>query len=298
MKIAGFQFNKVIIIQSLEPHEFQTGKHISDYVSNLFKESKNLIPTELINCSNKTEFLNVLTSIESDCKNKGQIPILHIDCHGDLELGLEFSNGSLIQWKELASKLTLINLATRFNLLCIFSACYGGTFLGEMGAISPAPCWCMVAPSRTVEPDEILRGFRIFYSALINHNDVGVAVHQISKLRLEKGSWFGEPSELWFEKVVSNYIEDHCNSKAIKKRALELYKSGMIFDQKISISEAKRRIKDQNRQKVFLPYFETYFMIKEIPENSKRFERVLKDLQSKFSSFESKGVHHKFLKGL
>lgn len=291
MKISGFQFNKIIIIQSLEPNEFQTGKHISEYVSGLFTEAKIPLSVEFINCSNKIDFLNLLTSIELDCKNKGLIPILHIDCHGDLEDGLEFSNGSLMQWQELASRLTSINLATRFNLLCIFTACFGGAFLGEMGAISPAPCWCMVAPSRTVKPDEILSAFRIFYATLVDQNDVGVAVHRISQIKLESGKWFGEPSELWFENIVSNYVEEHCTSKAIKKRALELYRSGMIFDKKISISEAKKRIKEQNRQKVFLEYFERYFMVNEIPENLKRFGRVLRNLKDKFSSFESSGVH-------
>lgn len=293
LKLAGFLFNKIIIIQSLEPDEFQTGNHIAQYLRSLLDDLKIKMPIELINCESKIELIPILLAIKNSCIENGDLPIIHIECHGDIDDGLEFSNGSLISWTELAGEFTPINLATKFNLLLIFSACFAGNFLGQMGALAPSPCWCMVAPSEKVDPGEILRGFKVFYKTFFEKHDAGIAVHELSRIKLQFGRFFGEPSELWFEKVVSNYIEDHCTPKAIRKRAFDLIKSGMLLNQNISIAEAKRAIRDQNKKKVFESYFNSYFMIQEIPVNKKRFENVIKRINDKFPKFNLTGVHFK-----
>lgn len=289
-KISGFSFNRVVIIQSLETNEPQTGISISEYIQAQLRGNQTSLPVEVLSCDSSVGFLKILAELTVQGATFGMIPILHVECHGDELEGLEFANGSLLSWHDLSEALVKLNKATRFNLLAIFSACYGGHFLGQMGAINPSPCWCMVAPSETVDPAEIMAGFRIFYRTFFLKSDAGIAVFELSKAKLSAGRWFGQPAELWFEVVVENYITSHCTPKALKVRAKELANNSVSEGLPISMHEAKRRIKLLNSKKVFIDHFSCYFMTEDLPENKMRFHRVLVDLESKYSKFKSSGV--------
>lgn len=289
-KISGFSFNRVVIIQSLEKHEVQTGTTISDYIRAQLQEAQKDLPVECLNCESSVEFLGILEELTKRSTLHGDIPILHVECHGDEIEGVEFANGSMLSWQDLSSALVKLNKATQFNLMAIFSACYGGHFLGQMGAINPSPCWCMVAPSEVVDSAEIMAGFRLFYRIFFLESDAGRAVHELSKNQLSAGRWFGQPAEPWFEVVVGNYITTHCTPKLIKSRAKELAEISVVQGNPISMCEAKKRIKALNRKKVFIDHFNCYFMTADIPQNKIRFKGVMEALESKYSRFKNSGV--------
>lgn len=289
-KISGFSFNRVVIIQSLEKSESQTGTAISEFIEAQLRENHSPLPVECLNCESSVHFLKILGELTAQSAANGVIPILHVECHGDEFEGLEFANGSMLSWHDLSEALVKLNKATRFNLMALFSACYGGHFLGQMGAIDPAPCWCMVAPSEAVDPAEIMAGFRVFYREFFFKLDAGIAVFELSKIPLSIGRWFGQTAELWFEVVVENYITTHCTPKALRVRAKELANSSVVVGAPISMSEAKKRIKLLNSKKVFIDHFNCYFMTEDLPENKMRFRRVLDHLESKYAKFKSSGV--------
>lgn len=287
MKIVGFSFTKIVIIQSLEPNEIKTGRMNCEYVSAQISESNINIPVEVINCSNYLEFLQILTYLETEASSKGEIPLLHVECHGDPEDGLEFENGSTLSWLDLSAALTRLNRACRFNLLAVFSACFGGYFLSQMGAINPAPCWCMIAPTKTIDPGEILRVFRIFYFTLFRESDVGKALSEISKMQMSDGRWFGQTAELWFERLVVGYIENHCTLTAVNERAKKMYRQLRNEGKHQSIGSLTRMLRQRNRQSLLHDYFDRYFMTKEVPENNLRFNSTKQRLEFKLSELRN-----------
>lgn len=284
MNISGFTFSKIVLVQSLEPHEVQTGLHLSQYISAQISESNHQIQLEYTTCSSGVEFIEILRRLTTDAKVKGEFPIVHVECHGSSKEGLEFENGSTLSWDVLASELLHLNVACKFNLLAVFSACFGGHFLGQLDAISPAPCWCIVAPTETVDPAEIMSGFRIFYSTLLLSADAGKAAAKISRAPLSHGRWFSQPTEIWFETVVTNYITKHCTKEATRDRAKklrrQLIKEGHLPK---SIGNITRELCRLNRTNFLGEYFDTYFQTSAIPENIQRFQhaRVRLDLKLK-----------------
>ena len=162
----GFTFTKIVVVQSLEPHETQTGKLIYDFLTSELELNGYLTQVEFKTCWSAKEFSEILTTLEHEAKG-GEVPLLHVETHGTKELGLEFENSSDLSWDDLAKHLRALNVATRFNLLALFSACWGGYFLGKMSAIHQAPCYAMVGPSDKLWPDEIYAGFTAFYRVFL-----------------------------------------------------------------------------------------------------------------------------------
>lgn len=284
--LTGFTFNRIVIIQSLETGDAETGRALHEHITANERFVAARLPIEILNCGYAGQFLELIQKLTQEATT-GNVPLLHVECHGDPKEGLEFQNGSTLHWEELASALLPLNRASRFNLLAVFSACFGAHFLGQMGAINPAPCWCLVAPTEKVSPGELMAGFRAFYSGLFNNGDMGAAVRAISKHRLSHGRWLWEPAELWFEKLVTSYVEIHCCKPAARKRAKRMYRQLKKQGEHKGIGALLRSLKRRNRSDLLGEYFDGYFMTAELPDNIQRFQNVRQRITSKLATLRS-----------
>lgn len=285
--LVGAGFGRVVIIESLGPDRAGAGQYLSELVSSLVGEYGLSVDVSLIRCNGSVDFISELKKIENEAA-LGNCPILHVECHGHPLDGLEFLDGSSLEWSIVAGLLRPINAASRFNFLAVFSACFGGYFLGQMGAVYPAPCWCLIAPTKTVDGPEIFAGFRDFYSTLFASGDMGRAIKAISKHKLQRGRWLWEPAELWFETLVVGYLESFCTKAYARKRAKSIYRDlKRKRKPQLSIGASLRALRKNNRNILVDRYFETYFLIDSVPENSVRFNLVKKRVRSKLSDLRS-----------
>ena len=99
--MADFTFDRVVVFQSLQPHEFKSGTELKLYLEGLSEDSSHPIPIELYEFSDligfKQQLLVLCNSIEL-----GQHPILHLEMHGLADAsGLVFSDNSKITWSDL-----------------------------------------------------------------------------------------------------------------------------------------------------------------------------------------------------
>jgi len=134
-------------------------------------------------------------------------------------------------------------------------------------------------------------GFRTFYSALLNENDMGSAVRAISQCRLSYGRWLSEPAELWFETLVTGYVKEHCNKEASQKRAKEMFRILKKQGNHVSTGAILRMLRKQNKADLPNKYFEIYFITEQIPENSSRFENTLKRVETKLAELRDSGQY-------
>lgn len=286
--LSGFTFNRIVIVQSLEPSEPQTGQLLYEIISGHQEMAGYNLPIQFIKCGYADEFLNIVQQLTTEAAS-GDVPLLHVECHGDSEAGLEFENGSTLSWQRVAGALLPLNIASKFNLLSVFSACFGAYFLGQMGAIAASPCWCMVAPTETVDPGEILAGFGAFYSALFRDGDMGSAVRAIGKCKLSQGRWLWEPAEVWFEKLISGYVEEHCNEAAARKRAKLLYRELKSQGKHKSIGALLRILRAINRDSLLGKYFDIYFITDQVPGNTQRFENARQRVGAELTRLRNTG---------
>jgi hypothetical protein len=288
----NFRFSKLLVIESLESQELSTGQITADFVRSIEQAAQLGISVELIRVSYAREFSDLLKHLSAEAQSTGQVPLLHVECHGDKDLGLEFSNGSMLSWPDFSRQLASLNLATRFNLVCVFSACYGGYLLSQLSTVEPAPFLAMIAPSDELMPDEILAAFRVFYTTLFSQRDAGAAVDAISKLRLIQGYWFGQHAELWFERVTVSYVKDQCTEAAMRERVQRLYRRLLSEGNRQSIGSLKRALQKANRTGLLGELFADYFMTAQLPENNERFARAKNRVEHELAKLRATGKYY------
>lgn len=286
----GFQFNKIIIIQSLDDTESRTGELLYSFIYDKLEKNYDGIGLELVNIEYAAEFQMFMEKLAAETK-KGLCPIIHIECHGDEHKGLEFKNGSELSWEELSSELLNLNVATDFNLFLTISACYGLYFISQLNPLKPAPTWGVVGPSDTVYPDELLAGFKMFYKCFLETLDFDYASESLSKHKLSKGYWHCQNAESWFIQVAINYVTRYCTKLESRKRVAYLHSENLRLGQKESMSSIKKEVIKLNRQKLTKDYFETYFSIAKIPNNRLRFLSLKDSLESHLNQMKKSGLY-------
>lgn len=286
LALSGFTFTRIVVIQSLDHSELQTGRNLYEFIDGLNVLHNTNIPIQFFNVNSSRQFIQLLAAIEASSKANFDIPVIHVECHGSKQQGLYFADGSRLSWKATSNALVKINIATRFNLLTIFSACFGAYFISQMGATKECPCWCMVAPTEEIEAHEILVALRVFYRTFMESKDVGLAVSAVSQTPINCGQWFGKTAELWFEEQVDSYIRDHCSKEAARLRQRHIYKQLKGDGHRRSKGRIARDFKSLHKHSLTGDYFDTFFMIRQVPENKARFQAARKRLNEQIRKYQ------------
>ena len=285
----SFSFTKIVVIESLESHEVKTGEELLPLLSTYVSGNDLRLSIEYKPIDSVVEFRSLMVKLRLEAIEKHEIPILHFECHGSKSDGLEFANGSTLSWEDLSKELTKLNIATNFNLLVVFSACFGGYFLGEIKAISPAPCWGIVAPTHVIDPADAMSGFRIFYKVFLSTRDAGKAAAALVKTPTSEGSWFAQLAQLWFERIVMGYVKAYCTNAKVRIQAKRLVRSLRDEGQRASIGHMTRILKQNNRTNLTEKYFEIFFCTTHVPSAVERFEDVRKQIESKLDELRKAG---------
>ena len=270
-RLASFRCTKLVVIQSLGTGDVRTGEILQGYLSTLDSFVANGTQLEIHDCSSKVQLTTLLETLLKEATEQHSFPILHFECHGSDEGdGLVLASEERMTWEELGSLLTKLNLATEFNLLVFFAACNAFYFIEEMEAIRPAPVYAMVAPSDEVSPAEVMGGTRIYYRALFDSADAGLALRTLRAEKLEQGQWFGKTAEEWFEEVLVNYVIANCSSKEIANRAQRMYQQQPTAGPRMSVGALKRGLYKKHAS-FSDEYFNQCFHTSEVPSNVQRF---------------------------
>lgn len=289
-ELAGFRFNQIVIVQSLESHESQTGADIAAFLREETKRTGRSAPIRYIECESKPEFLKLLTAIEHEIRT-GARPILQVECHGDPAYGLEFANGSELSWDDLGEGLRRLNIASEFNLMAVFSACYGAEFVRQLYPAGPSPCYLLVSPTSQAVPYELREGLKDFYREFLQEADLGPAIRALNQRKLLEGRWFCMPAEWWFSRAVQGYFQNQCTPEAVDARVNEtvirLRNDGVVPPQRTELLSIFRTLHAQ----VVREMFDLYFAVNEVPDNLARFRHCLVQAQIEYEVLKAAGTH-------
>nr|WP_314577874.1 hypothetical protein [uncultured Pseudomonas sp.] len=288
---SGFSFSRVVIIQSLRGDDPPTGESLAQSIPHILHEYQPLIPVELIDCVSGGHFLRIIDQLCVEART-GLVPLLHVECHGDPQSGLEFADYSDLSWPELSAAMVQLNLASRFNLMAIFSACYGWHFVNEMNIIHRSPCWCLVAPTSKIRPYEILGGLRDFYQVFFTTRNISEAFETLACRDLENGIWLNPIAEAWFERLLIGYVEEHCSLAAGDKRISGHYRSLKSEGKRVSKGRLKRLFIQVQQRNLLNRYFDHYFMADLLPQNRERFKGVHARIRSRLADLRATNKYY------
>lgn len=243
----SFTFNKVYIIRSLDPgkKEYWTPGDV------LLKEMINEgVPCEIKDVLHGfANFVEVTTSIYTECTSDGIRPIIHFICHGlgpnqlpqynDGALAIwnnDTQKNELIQWEYVFYLLAPINKASHFNLFITMSVCHG--FYSAIKILDPnyrIPFCGILASPDSVMVNSSMEYFKAFYLSLIHNKDVYVAIKQLlnnlmtfkdeyEKLGIDFERQLVVFSDILFTNAAKeDYQQNRSNNAKLRRTAIQAY---------------------------------------------------------------------------
>jgi hypothetical protein len=179
--------NSIIVIESLPSDERQTGTEVYNNVieryCRIFKDENTPIKHQLIKVSNKVEFLEVLSDINSNIDDWPGGVLLHVESHGSEDLkGLVLEDGHKVSWEEIKPILSKINLKLDNDLYVSMATCFGKGIHETIEFDKPTPIRAFISANDEVFVRDILHDFEEFFIALIQHRDLTVASERLTNM--------------------------------------------------------------------------------------------------------------------
>lgn len=208
-------FNHILIVDSIPVGERNTARALHQDVSLRAQVFPGGPAVLYCRVESKDEFDALLRELAAQAPQR--IPVLHVECHGDDQHGLQFADGSVATWAELKPFLTALNVASRLNLLVVVAACEGRSVVRTMTLDDRAPFHGLIGATREVFPAELERGFLAFYEALLATHSAGDA---LAAMRRAVPDTFVYWTAQWlFQRVWDHYQRNHETPEARLERA-------------------------------------------------------------------------------
>ena len=289
----GFDFDKIIIIESLPDHERQirnesllsSGEY---YTQILFpyceKIRKVKFDFELKKVQSGKNLMSTLDLIHEETKNSNTYPLIHFEVHGREEQdGVTLKNNDFVDWESLLGKLTEINAVTANNLFVIFATCSGAFNLKYiMPRDRVFPYYAALAPDNPDYPIFLEQRYSLFYLDLLIGNGVESAIKEIVKESGHSKIIFSN-CEYYLYNAFFNEIKNKNNSKRVDRLINMLKRNGEnnLNEKELRVRINKilsSRIVDQN----VLENLKSKYLMANHPDNRNRFRFTSSELNAFF----------------
>lgn len=277
--MSGFKFNKVYVIESLDPKEDKlTGQELyEDLLRRKTYQIKDF-KTELFQVESKEDFFEKLEHIKNESITEGYYPILHFEIHGSADkTGLVLKSNELITWEELATDLRELNIIIENNLFITMAVCFGAFIMNLIKVNESAPFWGVIGSFEEIYEYDLIIRYNEFYTEFLESFDLNKAVEKLHNANPSLDSSFTFiNSEQTFINVNKKYFSEKFTQKAIGER----FRDG-IKQEGIKITDRnemhKFRLKftielHKTKRKTFEEHKEAFFMIDKFPGNAERFK--------------------------
>lgn len=171
----SFQNNSLFVLDCLPEGEssrqwlFNQLRDLQDF-QGLYKHLKE------IRVASSARLEEVLVGISEQVKGDWK-PILHFECHGSRDSGLEIGDGrDIMAWSTLNSLLTRINSACGGHLGVVMGVCHGNSVLAPISVEIPTPFYFLAGSDGSPTNDEMEREMPAFYCKLFATLDLSSAL--------------------------------------------------------------------------------------------------------------------------
>ena len=235
------------------------------------------LPIHVHKVLGESDLNSIMEAIFQGEASKGMTPILHFEVHGN---NSEFClrNGSRIPWIVFGQQLARFNLATRFNLLVVFSCCNGYQQIDALDAFRVCPFTALVSCVGTISTAELLDGFVAFYRTLATDRLITKAVRDM-KAAIKSGTTaeFGLVSAArMFRSVVEAIYRENRDPEYLRDKKRELRRQAELKNAlngiltPISDADAERAFQE-SLDRTIRQHYTQFFALNEIPENAETF---------------------------
>jgi hypothetical protein len=263
-------FSRVIILDSIPIGEENTAKNLYDKLQTLAAKHAPTPAIEYLRIESAESLLKFLSQCRDEVIQGGEVPMLHIECHGD-EDGFGLADGSLLDWPDLKLPLAELNVVTKLNLMISVAACTGGALAKVITMGDRAPFWGLIGPTRTIYAHELENAFLALFATLFETKSPAKAVIAMDATSTP-GTFWRTTAQGLFEKGWNMYKASYCTQDALdvrSQRMLERLKKIRTAPYP-TVDELKTKLTDIEPV-VYKRYVTTYFMQDLFAEHHQRF---------------------------
>ena len=240
---------------------------------------------EIRSASTTDAFYEILDEITLRASSNGDVPLVHIECHGNDE-ALVLADGSTLRHEVLYKILVRLNIATRMRLFVCIAACFGAYLARTLDPTERAPFVALLSPTDSVYPDDLFRAYSSFYRVLLSSYDGDAALTAIEKGFQNEEIVRPVDAAYFFRVAFLRYVERQCTPEAYLERAQKIHMEQISEGTRVTPVGTIARMLADTEQHYFDQFRTQYFMIDLFPENNARFpitHGALRDLQLKLA---------------
>ncbi|MGZ9722737.1 hypothetical protein [Rhizobium miluonense] len=204
--------NTVVWITSLkESEQGVTNRILEDLEPELRRFGIDFIEREP---KTAAELLAFLDDLEVGARERGVRPIIHIDTHGNKNLGIHINaSDEFVSWGALIERMRAINVATECNLCVVSMACFGFHLLTQMRMGQASPFYLLAGSDDLVYVHFIQSACLAFYRDAFEQNDIigAYRTHLMHKLRIMH-------SESMIFNILVGYVRAECLGENRERR--------------------------------------------------------------------------------
>lgn len=286
----NFSFNKIYVIESLDPNERHTGKELYDDLIARMPYIHSELKVDYKEVNTLQEWDTLMGDILDECINAGIIPILHLEIHGESSgKGLVTNSKELISLEHVGNQFREINIATGCNLFLTLGVCKGLYLLFNMHMDKPMPFIGAIGSFDSILNYDIYIRYYDFYDTFFRSLDIASAYVALQKANPALDSKYRYmPADEIFYKNYQEYLNNKCSDDALKVRAKETIAALNCTNRHERRLKEKQFIQQEkkDRAKYFREHTATFFMTDEFPENKERFDvpRDFKELKDRYNN--------------
>jgi len=222
----GFGFKTIWLLESLPDGQYHTGRELHRTVLLPRQREDPGLLVEFVDIPNRAALFGALEKIRSTLASTGQVPLIHLETHGDKK-GVSLKSGEHVLYEELCPVLRKINVLAQNNLFVVVAACNGVylSFILSNSLTDPSPFWGVCGPSVEISAGDVIDGYSAFYGEALVSADMNAAIGRLKQAIPHHADKFNIwNSEYLFMLAFRHYLHVHCNPKAIDQRAESIVK--------------------------------------------------------------------------
>ena len=275
--MSTFSFNKIFIIESLSASEFQTGTELE-------KRINDWAPVQGINCQAVTfqvhsmqEWEVAWNGIYTSIEKMGNIPIIHLEMHGDnSSIGIDGGQKGIIPLKDVFQKVQYANVLSQNNVFLSLAVCMGLNVIRSLKVYEPMPFCGVLGSMETLNNDELLENYTIFYKAFLTTLNLDNAKQIMKEAGIDAMKYELYKPEQIFMNAYLGYLESYKTDEQIVNKAIDASRNaGIIFN---DVESQERFVRDYRvsllltEAREYLKAVDTFFMFNQFPQIINRFE--------------------------
>ncbi|MFC6301829.1 hypothetical protein GNF76_25545 [Pseudomonas sp. CCM 7893] len=178
--VSSFSNNVLVILDGLGDDDQQNGRWLEESVNDLSNKLHRPGYCTRFRVYDAKELHATLKLIETDCKTGTTKPVLHFECHGDLEKGLFLArSGEYVGWQTLLRLISGINIASRNNTGLVLASCNGFEITKLVRINEPCSFHFALGPDTSVTAGELKEEMTAFYRMIMATNNLNAAIAEL-----------------------------------------------------------------------------------------------------------------------